>query len=81
MTIQELIGIANLVLWLGHTVTNIMVARKIAELRMEQGTHRQVIGALVEARDQAKGRLTQVEKQLGRTMRAVGVPGLEEGGK
>lgn len=75
---NECLTYANLVLWCGHAVTAVMLARRIGRLRVDQAEHRRVIGGLIEARDTTKGRIGQIEKQLGRTMRHAGVPGLEQ---
>lgn len=78
MTIAELATYGNLVLWFGHAVAALMLGRKIAELRIATDTHRTVLGGLVEGQQMMKARATQIEKQLGRTMRHTGVPGIEQ---
>lgn len=52
------------------------VSGVLAIIRRDQAEQRRAIGGLVEQTQTLRNRLTQVETQLGRTMRHAGVPGL-----
>lgn len=52
-----------------------IVYRRLQRLERTVEQHRTVIGANVEGLATLRGRFTQIETQLGRTMRAAGVAG------
>lgn len=70
----ELIGAVALAVLL---IVAIGLAREVRSLKKQACTHRAVLADLVDASAKMKARALHIETQLGRTMRAAGVPGQE----